>query len=228
MPTSDKSRPRLRAGFWTWAFQGENSHVFFVGKGPRGERQGAFAEVVADPAVRLAWPRQVHSDIVVEASRQGPCGQADALTTAERGLAVSVATADCVPIVVEAPRHLATIHAGWRGLAGHIIQQTLQELGDDPRRLQAWIGPAIGPCCYEVGRDVANKVVAASDRAVLIETEPRPHLDLVRAARAQLLRGGVEQIHSLSVCTHCSPEWLWSYRRDRDDAGRNWAFAWRE
>ena len=114
------------------------------------------------------------------------------------------------------------------GLAGRIIQETLAGLGEDPSTLRAWIGPAIGVCCYEVGRDVASKVVAASDLTVLRDREPRPHLDLTGAAECQLAQSGVEQIHSLSVCTHCSPDWLWSYRRDKAGAGRNWTFAWRQ
>jgi copper oxidase (laccase) domain-containing protein len=62
---------------------------------------------------------------------------------------------------------------------------------------------------------------------VLVEREPRPHLDLAGAAECQLVRGGVQQVHTLSVCTHCSPDWLWSYRRDKASSGRNWTFAWR-
>lgn len=227
MDTKNTPAPQLRAGYWTWSFQGSDCQILFVGRGPQRQRTQAFEDLVDDPGLRLSWPHQIHSATVLEADHPGLCGQADAMTTRERGVVLSVATADCVPIVVESRRHLATIHAGWRGLANHIIQHTLDDLTENPGLARAWIGPAIGPCCYEVGRDVAGKVVAASDPNVLTEKEPRPHLDLVGAARFQLMRAGVEQVHTVSVCTRCSPEWLWSYRRDRDGAGRNWSFAWR-
>ena len=93
--------------------------------------------------------------------------------------------------------------------------------------LHAWIGPAIGQCCYEVGPDVARKVVAASSAAVCSHRHRRPHLDLTGAVVHQLTAGGVEDIHALEICTRCCPQWLWSYRRDGAAAGRNWAFAWK-
>jgi len=148
--------------------------------------------------------------------------------TTETGLALSVVTADCVPIVVEGRQHLAAIHAGWRGLASDIIQETLKSFGQDSSGLRAWIGPAIGVCCYEVGRDVAAQVVAASGPSVLRDGKPRPHLNLSHAAEIQLLQGGIEQIHIVDICTQCSVDWLASYRRDQDAAGRNLAIAWRQ
>jgi len=228
MSTRDDSPPQLQGGFHTWSFQGEHSQIAFLGKGPQRQRQRAFEDVIDSPGLQLSWPRQIHSAMVLEVQGPGLCGDADALTTGQRGAALSIATADCVPIVIEGRRRLATIHAGWRGLAGRIIQGTLDDLAGETSAMKAWIGPAIGACCYEVGLDVASQVAAASDPAVQIPREPRPHLDLVAAAEWQLARGGVEQIHTVRVCTRCSPQWLWSYRRDKEDAGRNWTFAWLE
>lgn len=93
--------------------------------------------------------------------------------------------------------------------------------------MRAWIGPAIGDCCYEVGEDVAEQVVAASSAEVLTRRNPRPHLDLAMASTVQLARGGIRQIHTIRVCTRCSPDLLWSYRRDGAASGRNFTFAWR-
>jgi YfiH family protein len=157
----------------------------------------------------------------------GPSGQADALTTQTDRLALSVATADCVPVVVAGARTLATIHAGWRGLVGRIITNTVGGLAEPAAALRAWIGPAIGSCCYEVGNEVAHQVVAASASTVRHETSSRPHLDLTAAAEIQLRGAGIEQIEAIRVCTRCHPQWLWSYRLDREQAGRNWTFAWR-
>jgi len=228
MNTRDYSPPLLQGGFHTWSFRGDHNHIAFLGKGPQRQRQRAFEDVVGNPGLRLSWPDQIHSATVVAAHERGSCGNADALTTTERGVALSIATADCVPIVIAGQRRLAAIHAGWRGLVGRVIQGTLDELAEEPSSLKAWIGPAIGACCYEVGEDVASQVTDASDPAVRIHREPRPHLDLAAAAEWQLSRAGVEQVHTVSVCTRCSPAWLWSYRRDQDDAGRNWTFAWLE
>ena len=228
MSQKNYSPPQFQGGFHIWSFQGDHSQIAFLGKGPQRQRQQAFEEVIGQTGTQLSWPHQIHSARVVAAQGQGPCGDADAVTTDTRGLALSIATADCLPIVLEGPRRLAAIHAGWRGLVGRIIQGTLDDLDEEPSVLKAWIGPAIGACCYEVGEDVASQVVDVSDPAVRIRREPRPHLDLVAAAKCQLSRGGVQQVYTVSVCTRCSPDWLWSYRRDRDDAGRNWTFAWQE
>lgn len=223
-----EATPQLHAGFWTWFFAGDHSQIVFLGKGPLRNRHETFARVVERPDLRLSWARQVHSATVLRATGEGPCGEGDALITAESHTAVSVATADCVPIVVEGLRHLGVIHAGWRGLASNIIQHTLNALGKPQTVRRAWIGPAVGVCCYEVAADVAEGVAKASDPSVIQDKDPRPHLDLARAAEIQLIRAGIESIHTVAVCTRCSEEWLWSHRRDQSDTGRNWLFAWRE
>ena len=116
---------------------------------------------------------------------------------------------------------------GWRGLVAGVIPAALDRLGP-VQDLEAWIGPAIGPCCYEVSDDVADQVVAASDPGVRSQGPAgRPHLDLQAAAHHQLTAGGVGEIHVLERCTRCHPEDLWSYRREGPGAGRNLAFVWR-
>ena len=228
MRSRDTSAPQLRQGYWAWSFAGASSRIIFVGKGPRQQRRQAFEDVTHRPHLPHTWPHQIHSSSVIETHHEGLCGKADALISAERDLVLSVATADCVPITIEGRKSIATIHAGWRGLVGRIIQKTLDDLNEDPSDLQAWIGPAIGACCYEVGPEVGGEVAAASDPAVLLPRKPKPHLDLTGAAESQLEQGGVQRVHALSVCTRCSPDWLWSYRREGVAAGRNWTFAWRE
>jgi YfiH family protein len=222
-----QTEPRRRAGFVTWTFENDLTHISFVGKGPDGSRSVAYRALTDDPERRLAWPRQIHSSRVVAVDDGGESGKADALTTEADRLALSVATADCVPIVVAGTQTLATIHAGWRGLVGGVITNTVGALAEPSAALRAWIGPAIGSCCYEVGNEVARQVVAASAGTVRHETSLRPHLDLTAAAEVQLRRAGIEQIEAIRVCTRCHPEWLWSYRLDRERAGRNWTFAWR-
>lgn len=229
MSTPDITTPRLQSGYWTWAFQGSSSQIMFLGKGPRLDRNEALREVSRRADVSLSWPRQVHSGRVLRVAQHGFCGDGDAVVTADASIALSIVTADCVPIVLEGCRELATIHAGWRGLSAGIIEQTLAEIGEAPQDLRAWIGPAIGACCYEVESDVAHRVAAASSESTVQRRQPRPHLDLVAAASWQLIDGGVEQtrIRTVPVCTRCSPDWLWSYRREGARAGRNLTLTWR-
>ena len=92
----------------------------------------------------------------------------------------------------------------------------------------AWIGPAIGVCCYEVGEEVADRVGAVGGPEVVRSGGgDRPHLDLARAVEYQLRRAGVESIERLGPCTRCSPRLLHSYRRDGAGAGRNLTYVWR-
>ena len=174
-----------------------------------------------------AWARQVHSATVLDA-RPGINGAGDALVTNRRALAVAVVTADCVPVLLAGEGRIVAVHAGWRGLAQSILPRALERLEADASSITAWIGPAIGPCCYEVGIEVSEKVVAASSENVASDgPRGRPHLDLVAAARFQLARHGVTDVRTLSVCTRCDDTRLWSYRREGPGAGRNVAAIWR-
>jgi YfiH family protein len=188
--------------------------------------------LAVEPPTRLARLHQIHSAEVVVA-RDGACGRADALVSSEAGLALSVVTADCVPLLMHARGAIAAVHAGWRGIAAGVVGRAVEAL-EERRAVPgtasafAWIGPAIGACCYEVGHEVAARVAAASDASV-IHTGPneRPHLDLAAAVAAQLRRVGIDEIRIIDACTRCHPEWLWSYRRHGSRAGRNHAFIWR-
>ncbi len=142
---------------------------------PPGFRGAAFGsaavgDVRIDPAARAALSRmasvpdawahasQVHGNRVVHVTQPGPQGEADALFVDEPGVAITVATADCVPIVIEAPGAVAVVHAGWRGAVAGVLDEALAALrwaGHVPER--AAVGPSIGPCCYEVGDDVAAR-----------------------------------------------------------------------
>lgn len=117
-------------------------------------RSAVSAELGIPP--RWAYLNQVHSAYVIVASRSGNLGDGDALVATTPELPIVVATADCVPVVLEAAQASAVVHAGWRGAAAGVLPaavRTMNELGHPPTR--AAIGPAIGPCCYEVGEEVA-------------------------------------------------------------------------
>ena len=217
--------PHKSRGYWYWKAGDETVEIRFVGRGPRRPREQALRAVAPQPGP-LAWLQQVHSAEVTTA-RTGDCGRADALISDRPGLVLSVATADCVPIVVAANGHLAAIHAGWRGIAGGLIFETIQRMEDKSNPISAWLGPAIGVCCYEVGEEVADRVAAASTRQVIAQgAKGRPHLDLLSAAASQLRTAGVGEIQIFPECTKCHHDQFWSHRREGKPAGRNWTFAW--
>ncbi len=217
-------RFETRGSYPCWHGERGAIAVRFTGRGPRGERAETLRAIgEADSAA--SWARQVHGATLL-AARPGSCGEGDALFTADSGLALSIATADCVPVLLASPAGIAAVHAGWRGLVQGVLAPAVGALGD-PGAVHAWIGPAIGLCCYEVGDEVASAVTAASG-ADVAQPGPRgrPHLDLAAAARVQLESAGVASIDLLVSCTQCD-ERLWSYRRDGAGAGRNLAFIWR-
>lgn len=224
--------PELAGGHWVWRSRRGPAHVVFAGRGPAHERDEVLRRIAGDrfpdaPA-DLAAARQIHSATVLPA-QAGFCGEGDALWTDRAGLALSVITADCVPVVLAGPGGIAAVHAGWRGLVDGVIPATLRALSGPLPEWTAWIGPAIGACCYEVGEDVAEQVVAAAgDPAVAVPgPRGRPHLDLQAVARRQLESAGVGEVLALARCTRCEAEKLFSYRREGKGAGRNIAFIWR-
>ncbi|MFL6196988.1 MAG: polyphenol oxidase family protein [Thermoanaerobaculia bacterium] len=219
--------PTMEAGTWVWKARLGDVEVRFTGRGPEGERAEVLGRIEPS-APPLAWAKQIHSATVLQA-HPGFCGEGDALVTEEAGLALSVITADCVPVLVAGPHGLAAIHAGWRGIVGGIIPAALERMAGRPQEWTAWIGPTIGACCYEVGEDVASPVVAASGPEVAVPGPAgKPHLDLQKAARIQLERFGVGQVAVLARCTRCDEETLWSYRREGKGAGRNLGLIWRQ
>jgi len=118
----------------------------------------ARSAVSAELGISADWAHlnQIHSASVLVASRGGNLGDGDALVAVAPGQPIMVATADCVPVILEAANAAAVVHAGWRGAAAGVLRAALDamsEMGHKPVR--AAIGPAIGPCCYEVGEEVA-------------------------------------------------------------------------
>ncbi len=142
---------------------------------PSGFRGAAFGEasegdlridadrrrlVSADLGIPPEWAfvSQVHGTTAVRATTPGGKGEADAIFTTHDALPIAVATADCVPIVLEGTGFVAVIHAGWRGASSGVVQETVATLARAGLTAQrAAIGPSIGPCCYEVGDDVADR-----------------------------------------------------------------------
>ena len=165
--------------------------------------------------------RQVHGAAVVRASEvgDGEIPEADAAVRGQTGRAPAVRTADCVPVLLaeREGRAVAAVHAGWRGVAAGIAAAAVRSLGVAPARVVVALGPAILGCCYTVGPEVLQAVG-------LPGAGPGP-LDLHARLRAQLREEGVpeEAIHAAPWCTRCHPELFFSYRRQKEAAGRQMA-----
>ncbi|MBI2897141.1 MAG: peptidoglycan editing factor PgeF [Deltaproteobacteria bacterium] len=145
---------------------------------------------------------------------------ADALVAAAPAVAVGIRTADCFPVLVADPgtgRALA-IHAGWRGVVRGIVPCGLEALAPGPGAIAA-IGPGIGPCCFEVGADVAAEISSATTDDVVVPGS-RLRIDLRRAIRAQLTASGVTNVEDVGTCTFCDRDAFFSFRRDGKRSGR--------
>ncbi len=179
------------------------------------------------------WLEQVHgiSSIWVD-EKTTSIIPADAAMTKQRGIVCAVMVADCLPILLcdRIGTVVAVIHAGWRGLAGGIIEQTVTAMHVNHNDLIAWLGPAIGPDHFEVGTEVYDAFVQQDKQAeqafVLTDSVKKKWLaDIFLLARQRLLRAGITQIDGGGICTYCDSARFFSYRRD-GETGRMAALIW--
>lgn len=187
------------------------------------ENRARLAGTVGAP---LAMIRQVHGAEVRVADAPPdpgePLAEVDGQATASSGLAPIVLVADCLPIAVAGDGAAAILHAGWRGLAGGIVDRgvrVLRELGASGP-LEAAIGPGAGRCCYEVGEEVRERFAAYGP-----EVRNGGNLDLKAVARLQLERAGVERVSDAGICTICDEDFF-SHRRERGVTGRQAGVIW--
>ncbi len=188
------------------------------------ENRRIACEAIDADVERLALNHQVHSDRVLRAEPGQRDAQADGLWTDEPGLPILALSADCLPIALVRTGGgrpgVAVLHAGWRGLLAGIVEAGIAALAEG--ELAAAIGPGIGPCCYEVGEDVA-----APFRERFGEDVVRSgRLDMWTSAERALRSAGVESILRLERCTSCEPETFFSHRRDRGRTGRQGVLAY--
>jgi YfiH family protein len=187
----------------------------------RENRRLLCAQLGLDPQ-RLALNHQQHGTDVLRAEAGRTGAPADALWTDERQLPMLVLAADCLPIALartDGPPAVAVVHAGWRGLLDGIVARAVDALGGAPA---AAIGPAIGPCCYVVGEEVAAPYAQRFGRDVV----GAGRLDLPAAAVRALEDAGVTDIAQVGRCTSCDPEQaFFSHRRDAGVTGRQGVIA---
>ncbi len=198
------------------------------------ENRRRLAQAVGLPAEPL-WLQQQHGTVVVDADRLDPGAappQADAAVTRRSGRVLAVLVADCVPVLLARAdgSALAVAHAGWRGLAAGVLEAAVAALGGEPDvPVTAWLGPSIGPACFEVGQEVLAAFVqrdAAAASAFLPNARGRWQCDLHALARRRLDALGVRRIDCEAACTATHSKRYFSYRRD-GATGRMAALLWR-
>jgi polyphenol oxidase len=153
---------------------------------------------------------------------------ADALYTSSSQLPMAVLTADCMPIVLASPGEgtVAVVHAGWRGVAAGMLGVAAGSF-ERPSEVRVAIGPAIGPCHYEVGEDVALAVAAAVETGAVTQRRGGSlYLDLPGTARAALRAHGIRRVDAAELCTACERRRFFSHRRD-GETGRQCGLAMR-
>jgi len=205
-------------------------HGFEQRLGPAGweDRDAGRTRVAAALADsgRLYLLKQVHGTVVRAAPWEGR-PEGDAATADRAGLILGIETADCLPVLLADPgrRLVAAAHAGWRGTAAGVTRAAVAALvqrGSRPADLVAALGPAIGPCCYEVGEELVGAFGPGGGAFFRPRPRGRPHLDVRAANVAQLREAGLPEasIHQVGDCTSCRADLYHSYRRDGPEAGR--------
>jgi YfiH family protein len=145
---------------------------------------------------------------------------------------LAILTADCLPVLFCADDggEVAAAHAGWRGLAGGVLEATVATMRTSPSQVMAWLGPAAGPEHYEIGTEVYEAFVSQDAAAARAFTATRPghwRVDLYALARQRLAAAGIapDRIHGGGLCTIADPQRFYSHRRDQR-AGRMASLVW--
>src|SRR5882672_285851 len=166
------------------------------------------------------WLNQVHGTTVVDAETVIDPVQADASMTKTPGCVSVVMVADCLPILFadRTGSVVAAAHAGWRGLAAGVIENTMRALDTPPQNLLAYLGPAIGPSAFEVGDEVRAAFVAVDQAAGYAFRPHKPGkwlADLFVLARQRLAGAGLLNVYGGGLCTYSDPARFFSHRRDK-------------
>ncbi len=171
--------------------------------------------------VRCQWLHQVHGVEVVTAADDGRVPEADAAVSRDANIACLVMTADCLPVLFcdRAGSRVAAAHAGWRGLAAGVLENTMAALDCPAEQLLVWLGPAIGPQAFVVGTEVREQFCGSNPAAATaFSAHPLEAgkwlADLYQLARLRLQRAGITAIYGGDFCTYSDQQRFFSYRRD--------------
>ena len=213
--------PSIRYAFSAVA----DGNVSLVVGTPDGAARPHLADVVGASADDLVFMQQVHGSgvAVVDEDDRGRGLHAhddgvpavDALVTTDEGVALVVQVADCVPVLLADPGHaVGAVHAGRGGVVAGVVGAAVAAMAPaDPSRVEAVVGPAIGGCCYEVERELADEVATFVSQVASTTTWGTPSLDLPAAVTAQLATAGVGSVRRVGGCTRCTPRRWYSHRR---------------
>jgi len=176
------------------------------------------------------WLDQIHSNRAVKAVKTASLQQADASYTDKSGVVCAVMTADCLPLLICSTdgTQVAAIHAGWRGLLAGVISNTVVAM--QQHNLLVWLGPAIGPDCFEVGAEVRDAFLEKSADFITAFKEQNNDkwlADIYQLARVELTAIGIANVYGGTYCTVTEHELFYSYRRDTQ-TGRMATLIWRE
>jgi len=181
-------------------------------------------------AVEPVWLEQVHGDKVVNAALAAGAPPADASYSQQPGVVCAVMTADCLPVLFcdRQGEVVAAAHAGWRGLAGGVLEATVAAMGVPVDSLLAWLGPAIGPAAFEVGDEVRTTFVDRQAKATAAFSRSgngRWLADIYQLARFRLASAGIDQIYGGGFCTFTESNRFYSFRR-QPTTGRMASLVW--
>ncbi|HEY6642277.1 peptidoglycan editing factor PgeF [Povalibacter sp.] len=232
-PSNVRAAVTLRpGGVSTGDFAGLNLATH-VGDAPSAvvENRRRLREALQLPA-EPAWLNQVHGVAVVEATPQSTPATADASIARAANQVCVIMTADCLPVLFcdRAGTRVGAAHAGWRGLVGGVLGETIKALSVDPQNLLAWLGPAIEPAAFEVGEEVREQFVnrdSVNTAAFERNARGRWQADLYELARNELRSLGVTRIYGGDFSVFADAERFFSYRRAAK-TGRMATMVWLE
>jgi len=179
------------------------------------------------------WLEQVHGTVAVDVDKWPEINQGDAACSRQPGNVCAVMTADCLPVLFcdRQGSVVAAAHAGWRGLLAGVLESAVGAMQVVPGNILAWLGPAIGPACFEVGREVRDAFVAGDPAASLAfkpcANDSKWLCDIYLLARQRLQRMGITAISGGEACTVREGDRFFSYRRD-GVTGRMASLIWLE
>jgi YfiH family protein len=187
----------------------------------------AMLDLPAEPV----WLNQIHSNLAVNAVKSASLSPADASFTCEPGIVCAVMTADCLPLLVcdTDGTQIAAIHAGWRGLLAGVISNTINAM--QKKDLLVWLGPAIGPDCFEISAEVRKAFLEKSPEFITAfkkQDNGTWLTDIYQLARIDLAALGIiDRVYGGNFCTVTEHERFYSYRRETQ-TGRMATLIWRE
>ncbi len=203
----------------------------YVGDDPKAvQKNREYLQSTLNTPSQPQWLEQVHGTLAVNAAHITEPVKADACYSNEKNIVCTIQTADCLPVLLcnKTGTTVAAIHAGWRGLADGIIEETIKAMACRGNELIAWLGPAIGPKAFESGDDVRNAFIAHDEQAKTAFIRQANGLwlaDIYKLAQQRLAGQGVTACYGGNFCTYHDKERFYSFRRDQT-TGRMATLIW--